>query len=271
MAETTRNEFAESETLYRQVGLVAALAEPADPRFRSLCKQALFAGVPEEAMLRLVSRARWRRYAEGESVLDSGEDSDDVFFILEGSVRIVLRTAFGYEAILNELGAGEHFGELAAIDGIRRSASVTALSRTRLCVVPAASFMELAVSSPVFTRRLLCLLSGLVRVKDERLIEFGALTVRQRVIAELLRLSRDRGGGERVLSPPPPQHILAARIGTRRESVSRELAEIARAGLLTVSRRAIVLHRPEQLRAEVAAAPRGKTMIGVEAGSRTGQ
>ena len=64
-----------------------------------------------------------------------------------------------------------------------------------------------------------------------------ALPVRQRLMAELLRLSRDRccgngngdgNGGERVLSPPPQQDVLARRIGTRRETVSREMAEMAR-------------------------------------------
>jgi CRP/FNR family cyclic AMP-dependent transcriptional regulator len=191
-------------------------------------------------------------------VLDCGDDSDEVFVIVEGAVRIVLRTVFGYEAILNDQAAGEFFGELAAIDGVRRSANVTALLRTRLCVLTAEDFIHLATSSPTFGRRLLSLLSARLRAKDERLVEFGALTVRQRIFAELLRLSRDRGSGERVLSPPPPQHVLAARIGTRRESVSRVLAEMAFAGLATVSRRAIVLHHPEQLREEVETRLRGK-------------
>jgi CRP-like cAMP-binding protein len=70
-------------------------------------------------------------------------------------------------------------------------------------------------------------------------------------------LSRDRGGGERALSPPPPQDVLARRIGTRRETVSREMAEMTRAGLLTITRRAIVLHRPEALQAEIESRLRG--------------
>jgi CRP/FNR family cyclic AMP-dependent transcriptional regulator len=109
------------------------------------------------------------------------------------------------------------------------------------------------LSSPEAGHRLLRWLSGWLRSKDERLIEFGALTVRQRLIAELHRLSRGRADGERVISPPPAQHILAARVGTLRESVSREMAEMTRFGLLTVERGGIVLHRPEHLRTEIAA------------------
>jgi CRP-like cAMP-binding protein len=194
-------------------------------------------------------------------VVDSGDATNEVFFIIEGAVRVVARTVFGYEAILNEMGAGKFFGELAAIDGSQRSANVTALQRTRLCVVPGEAFIDLAFSSRDVGLRLLRMLAAILRHKDERLIEFSVLSVRQRLISELLRLSRERPGGkgERVLSPPPPQHVLASWIGTRRESVSRELAEMARAGLLTMGRQSYVLHSPEQLRAEVEARTGGKT------------
>jgi len=213
----------------------------------------LFAGVSEQAMTQLGSKSRWRECVANELVVDTGDVSTDVFFIMEGKVRVVVRTIFGYEAILNELGPGEFFGELAAIDGIKRSANVTTLQRSRLLIVPSHAFMDLVLSSQDVARHVLQMLATRVRAKDERLIEFCVLTVRQRLISELLRLSRHRGGTERMLSPPPPQHILAARIGTRRETVSRELAEMARAGLLTVGRRSIVLHAPETLRLEVEA------------------
>jgi CRP/FNR family cyclic AMP-dependent transcriptional regulator len=230
-----------------------------DAAFDKLRRMKLLAGVPEPAMLRLIAKTHCRDYIAGEVVVDLGDISNEVFFIIDGAVRVVTRTAFGYEAILNELGAGEFFGELAAIDGSQRSANVTALQRTRLCIVPAEAFIELTFSSRDVGLRLLRLLSTRLRAKDERLIEFSVLSVRQRLISELLRLSRDRGGGERVLSPPPPQHVLAAWIGTRRESVSRELAEMSRSGLITLGRQSIVLHAPKQLRAEVEARTGGKT------------
>jgi len=168
-------------------------------------------------------------------ILEHGDRQDDVFFIVEGAVRVVVRTTLGYEAILNDMGVGEFFGELAAIDGVHRSANVATLLQTRLCSFPGEAFMDAVLTSPDVTRRLLRILVGRLRTKDERLIEFGALTVRERLIAELLRLSRDRGNGERVLSPPPLQHVLAARIGTQRESISRELTEISRTGYSAAS------------------------------------
>jgi CRP-like cAMP-binding protein len=228
-----------------------------DGRFSVVRSVPLFAGIAEEKLLELAVQTRWQIHAAGEVVVDVGDTTNDVFVIAEGAVRVVIRTAFGYESILNELGAGDFFGEIAAIDGIPRSANVTALYRTRLCVIPGAPFMDLVLSSPKVGHRLLSLLSIRLRHKDERLIEFSVLTVRQRLIAELLRLSRDRGGQERVISPPPPQHVLASRVGTRRETVSREMAEMSRSGSITVGRTAIVLLRPAVMRAEIEAQLQG--------------
>jgi CRP/FNR family transcriptional regulator, cyclic AMP receptor protein len=232
---------------------VPVSVSPSDSSFTVLCRAPLFLGVPNDAMVRFVSRAHWRLCSTGEVIVDCGDESNEIFFITEGSVRVVFRTSFGYEAILNDLGPGEFFGEMSAIDGRQRSANVTALLRTHLCVVPANAFLELAFSYREVSGRLLRMLATRLREKDERLVEYTVLSVRQRLISELLRLSRDRGGGERVLSPPPPQHVLASRIGTRRETVSRELAEMSRAGLLSVRRQAIILHQPQTLRSEVEA------------------
>ncbi len=209
------------------------------------------ADVEQDALRRLAAQARWRALAPGEIVLDAGDTSDEVFFVAEGALRAVLRSAAGEEIILDDLGAGAVFGELAAIDGIRRSANVSALLRSRVCVVPGAAFLDLVLHAPPEGLRLRRMLAERLRLKDERNLEAAALSVRQRVLAELLRLSRPRAGGERAISPPPPQHVLAARLVLRRETVSRELAKLARGGVLTVGRAAIILHRPEEIRAEI--------------------
>jgi CRP/FNR family transcriptional regulator, cyclic AMP receptor protein len=222
-----------------------------DDAFAIVRRCPLLEGVSAESIARFFSRAYWRNYTAGQVVVDLSDETNEVFFVSEGALRVVIRTSFGYEAILNDLSAGDFFGELAAIDGLPRSASVSALRHSRLFVVPASSFMDLITSSPHTVWRLLRLLSTRLRIKDERLIEFGALTVRQRLIAQLLRLSRERSNGERVLSPPPAHQVLASYIGARRETVSRELGDLSRAGFLTVSRRSIVIHSPERLKGEV--------------------
>ena len=201
----------------------------------------------------------------GALVLDFGDTTDDVFFAAEGAVRVVVRTPLGQEVILGDLGPGEVFGEMAAIDGAPRSANVTASHASRLCRMPAAAFLQVALRSLAVGLRVMRVLTARLRLQDQRLFELAVLPVRHRLASELLRLSRPReghGAAGRVVSPPSPQHVLAARTGARRETVSLALAELAREGLLEVSARAIALPRPEALRAAIDAQLRGAGAAG---------
>lgn len=217
-----------------------------------LARLAFFRGADPAALAGAAPLARWAAVGPGGLVLDFGDATDDVFLVAEGTVRVVVRTPLGQEVILGDLGPGEIFGEMAAIDGAPRSASVTALHAARLCRLPAAAFLDLALRSRAVGLRVMRALVARLRVQDQRNFELVALPVRHRLAAELLRLSRPRGtGGGRVLSPPPPQHVLAARIGASRPSVSLALGELAREGLAEATPRAVALPRPEALRAEI--------------------
>jgi CRP-like cAMP-binding protein len=221
---------------------------------QSLDRLPFFRGFTAEALAPLTAAASWRSFEPGQMVLEGGDPSREVFFVAEGMVRVLGRTSGGHELILNELRPGELFGEYAAIDGEPRSAAVVALARSRLCALPAAPFMAFVLATPGAALQLLRLLTARVRERDARLIELVALPVRLRLASLLLRLSRPRTGGEgRVISPPPPHHELAARIGTRREVVSRILSQMQREALLTADRRAMVLPQPEALAAAVEA------------------
>ncbi len=199
----------------------------------------------------LATAARWRVLAPGQTVLEAGDPTQEVFFIAEGEVRFVTRSPGGHEIILNEMAAGGFFGEIGAIDGGPRSAGVVALTRTRICAIAAAPFMTFALSTPEASRHVMRLLARLVREKDERLLELTVLPVRARLIALLLRLARPRDGGGRAVSPPRPHHELAARIGTRREVVSRTISALQREGMIVPARGAMVLPAPEALEVEV--------------------
>lgn len=203
----------------------------------------------EAALLAEASRqARWRRAQPGEAVIDYDDNSDEVFLIISGTVRIAIHSASGQEVILGELGAGEIFGEMAAIDGLSRSANVTAVHSSLLCCLPRGTFLDLVLKTPSAGLLLLRLLTGRLRLLDARNVELAVLPVRHRLVAELLRLGRPREDGQLRISPPPAQHVLAARIGARREAVSRELSALSREGLATVSRQSILLPKPDALR-----------------------
>lgn len=204
------------------------------------------------------SRCIWRRFDSDEILVDYDDPSTDVYFLAAGEVRILIRTQAGKEVILTEMRAGQYFGELSAIDGVSRSANVTALTRGELCMMPAGVFRELVFAAPAIGERLLRLLTKRVRELNARLMEHAVLDLRHRLYSELLRLSSPRAGadGERVVSPPPYHHVLAARIGCRREQVTREFTTMAQEGLVDRTRGALVIRRPDLLEARIAEALR---------------
>jgi CRP/FNR family transcriptional regulator, cyclic AMP receptor protein len=237
----------------------------ADHSDGSLARLAFLADADPAALSAAAALARWLAVGPGELVLDFGDATDDVFFVAQGAVRVVVRTPLGLEVILGDLGPGDVFGEMAAIDGAPRSANVTASHASRLCRLPAAAFLEVALRSPAVAFRVMRTLTARLRLLDERLFEQVVLPVRHRLASELLRLSRPReghGAAVRVVSPPPARHVLAARIGARRETVSAVLAELAREGLVEVSARAIALPRPDALRAAIDAQLHGAGAAG---------
>ncbi len=212
-----------------------------------------FAGVDPARAEALGRQCVRKRYSEGELVLDFDDPSTDVYFIVSGDVRVLVRTAAGKEMILGDFGPGKFFGEMAAIDGAKRSANVTALTNAELLLVPPSVFKEIVLHSPEISERLLRLLTARVRELNVRLFERSVLDLRHRLYSELLRMSSPRKGhdGQAIVSPPPFQHDLAARIGCRREQVSRELGAMAEEGLAAKVRGGLVLLRPHVLEKRV--------------------
>ncbi len=235
-----------------------ATAEEA--RIAHLRRMPILRDAAPEALRRAAAAATWRRCPPGAMILNLDDPSQDVWFVVEGAVRIQVRTPSGRELILADINAGGLFGEIAAIDGAPRTAGATALVRSLLCAIPAAAFLDCACSTPAACLALLRTATAMLRRQSTRLLERETLPVRLRIYAELLRLSRPRPprppqveAEARVVSPPPRQHVLAARIGARREAVSRELSDLLRRGVIGKERGAIVIHRPDILRQAVEA------------------
>lgn len=209
----------------------------------SLARVKLFADLEEEDIRRLDTRCTWQRYNEKELIAGYRDLDDHVFFLVRGRVRAHVQLPSGKESIFQDYGDGESFAELAAIDGKPRMASFMAISPSVVAKMPGPLFCECLRKYPEVGFRMLIRFCDQVRALSHRVTEYGALNVKSRIFAEILRLSRPRAGAENVavISPPPYHHEIAARVSTRREAVARELKAAERAGLLSRSRGALVL------------------------------
>jgi CRP/FNR family transcriptional regulator, cyclic AMP receptor protein len=182
----------------------------------------------------LEQRCRWRRYQSGHQIVDRESGDRSVFFVVQGRVRVVDYSPGGREVVYAILGPGAHFGELAAIDGRGRSASVLAIEECLLAAITPDDLDSLLRRFPDLAIALIRHLVAIIRTSDERITELSTLGAVQRVGRELLRLAQPRADEPNVWSIArlPTQGIIAAQTGTTRETVARTLAQLAQDGLI---------------------------------------
>lgn len=141
---------------------------------RGLERIGLFAGLPASALDRIERNCAWRRYEPGEEILKYLDQSDDVFFVIEGGARVLLYSHAGQVVSFRDLGPGDTFGEIPAIDGGPRSASVTAQTACLIASMPGAAFRDVLQSEPVLAQALLRQQVGTIRRLTSRVHEFSA-------------------------------------------------------------------------------------------------
>jgi CRP-like cAMP-binding protein len=215
-----------------------------DRLVRALSKIAPFTGLDDESLMAVAGACRFERYEAKRQVIAYQDDSADVFFVVSGTVRVVIHSRSGKEISYRDLEDGEMFGELAAIDGEQRSASVVAVAETLLVAMPEAAFREAISNHPSVADAVLQRLARLVRLYSQRLYEMRTLDVQSRIRAELIRLAEDSLGDDNTatISPLPTSADIAARVNTRREAVSRELASLTRRGLIKRQQKSLLIH-----------------------------
>lgn len=213
---------------------------PASSLLKVVCEFADLSGAELED---IGSRCTWHRYVEDEVVLRYQDASDSIFFIVEGSVRLTYYSRSGQEVILGNLCAGDMFGELAAIDGQRRSATGIVKVDALLAVMPASAFLQLLETNSVISVAILRRLTRLIRHLTDRVVDFSTLAVRHRIHVALLQLAKAHPSlpNQAVITPAPTHTDLASLISTHREAVTREISELVRQQLIQRGERCLVV------------------------------
>jgi CRP/FNR family cyclic AMP-dependent transcriptional regulator len=198
-----------------------------------LARCALFASLPPEDIREVEGRCTWQRFASGEQVFDKESDTLDVYFVVEGALRIL--TGVGdAEVALADVMAGNYFGELAAIDGMKRSARVVATRDSLLASLDGPSFLDLMHRFPGLAVHVLERLTRIVRNLDARVTQLSTQSDSQRVMSELVRLAEpdaSRPDGWYIADLPNHKEI-ASWAGTSREAVAQVIGELARDGVV---------------------------------------
>ncbi len=215
----------------------------AEDRHQALARVELLNGLRPADIEALARACLWRNYAAGQEIIGQDVASRDVFFVAAGRVRVTIFAASGREVAFRDLGEGASFGELSAIDGQLRSASVVALATTEIARLSNDRFWSLIRAHPEVTANLLKYLTTLVRSLTERVVDYSTLGVQNRIQAELVRMARESGVADNraVISPLPRHADIASRVSTNREAVARELSQLARQGIVERHHDALVV------------------------------
>jgi CRP/FNR family transcriptional regulator len=192
-----------------------------------------------------------RSWERGEVIFREGDTGDTCFLIKNGAVILTREHQDGRMIALEELRAGGMFGELAMFRGETRSATAEAIEATTAVALLAPDVQRLIRRNPDIANKLLGALAERVGRTTERLLQQSFQTVAGRVASALLAQTVARqaeGAPEEGVLIKATQAEIAQLAGTSRESASRFLATLERAGVVTLGRGKVTVHEPGRLR-----------------------
>lgn len=214
---------------------------------------------PDEFMARLspadraalAERARQRRWPAGSSLFLEGEPSATVVVLVSGRVKVFSLTEHGEEIVLAVRGPGALLGELSAVDGGPRSASVGTLEPVQALVLPVAAFVQFLADHADAAMVLLRLVTARLRDADRKRMEFAAYDIAARVARRLVELAERFGepDGQGVrITVALSQDELAGWVGASREAVAKALRVLRDRGYVTTGRRTMTVLDLDRLR-----------------------
>ena len=195
-----------------------------------------------------------RGFRAGEVIFREGDDSDTCYVVRGGHARAIREHGDGRQITLATFGPGDIFGELAMFEDERRSATVEAIDDLEVLGIPGVDMRALLQRHADIAVKLVIALGRRLRAANERLARQSFQTVQSRVaavLAQLVEQARAEGAGEGDVLLTATQAELAQLAGSSRESASRFLAVLERAGVISQGRGRLTVHDPAALQGYV--------------------
>jgi len=201
----------------------------------------LFSSVPDEQLRTLATVVTRKSLTRGATVMVAGDQTDSLYIILSGRLKVMMSDAEGKEVILSILGPGEFFGEMGLIDDSPRSASVVGIEPCELLSIAKRDFNRCLAENFEMAMAVMRGLVRRLREADRKIGSLALLDVYGRVARLLLDMAENVDGQKMVTKRLPKQDI-AKMIGASREMVSRVMKDLQLGGYIEMRGSSIVLH-----------------------------
>jgi len=197
----------------------------------------------------LAGECSWKKFSDKQVVFDKESDNCDIMFVVKGKVNVTDYSLTGKEVSFAEIQEGDYFGEIAAIDGEPRSASVIAVGKCELAGLNPSRFLELLDRHPEISRKMMKRLNSVIRRSNERVMDLSTLNACQRICSEILRMATPDAA---VLSawsiyPLPTQANIASRVSVSRETVARVFKDLINGGVIKKKGRSVFIPDKDKL------------------------
>jgi len=200
----------------------------------------LFSTFSEQQLNAVLAYVQHRRYPRNALIVRAGDETDALYIILSGRVKVLMQDDEGHEVILSIMGSHEYFGEMGLLDDQPRSANVETLEPCEMLRLSKAGFVTCMKDNFDLAMRIIRNLVKRLRDADRKIESLALIDVYGRVARLLIDLAEEIDGKWVVQHAPPKQEI-ARMIGASREMVSRVVKDLQEKGLIRAERRKILL------------------------------
>jgi CRP/FNR family cyclic AMP-dependent transcriptional regulator len=214
-----------------------------------LRKHPIFCDLDPDALDQLCRYAKHSTLKRGATIVSKGEPGNSLIVVISGTVKISITSADGRSAILNLIGAGEIFGEVAVLDGLARTADATANTNCEILVVDRRDFIPFLRSQPALAMKFIELLCTRLRWTSDQVEEVILQNLPGRLASALLRLTEKHklAPGGRTIAIT--QQEISEMVGMTRESINKQLRAWAARKWVRLEHGAIVVLDAKPLQA----------------------
>jgi CRP/FNR family cyclic AMP-dependent transcriptional regulator len=192
----------------------------------------IFPQFSQQIITYLNNKSVFKEYTPGQQIIRTGDVNSEVYFIKKGEANALNYCENGKSVNYANLKAGDFFGELTALDGLPRSATVVASTKSNLSILSGEDFNYLIDNNLDFNRLVLNRLTNVIRTGNERISDITFLKANQRICIELLRLASVNVDDRLLIKDMPTQEVFSKTVGTSRETVIRTMKRLTELGII---------------------------------------